>query len=348
MDDVKQFFKDLVGHFQTGVSYMIPLVSASGLLVSVAVVGGGNGVWNQTSNIWGILRMIGQQGLNFIPVMIAAYIAYSIADRPGLAPAFIVGLVSNKLQMGFLGGMVVGILVGYIVHWAKKIPMPMSLISLKSIFVIPLISVLVGGLVVYYLFSDPVRVLQNGLTHWLTSLGGSNQVLVATIIGAMMATDMGGPINKVAYTFSMAAYTSGGYAISTACFTAIGIPPLIMALAAFMGKKYYSEEEHDNATTALVMGIIATTEGAIPFAVADPIAVIPACMIGAGTASGLNAMFGTTQQTALSTFMAAPFSSNIFLYGLSIIIGVVVGAFICNFIKKLMHRDRKVAAAAAA
>lgn len=346
MDNVKQFFKDLVGHFQTGVSYMIPLVSASGLLVSLAVVGGGNGVWNQTNNIWGVLRMIGQQGLNFIPVMIAAYIAYSIADRPGLAPAFIVGLVANKLGMGFLGGMVVGVLVGYIVHWAKKIPMPMSLISLKSIFVIPLLSVFFGGLIVFYVFGDPIKGMQDALTNWLTSLGGSNQILVSIIIGGMMATDMGGPINKVAYTFSMAAYTSGGYAISTACFTAIGIPPLIMALAAFMGKKYYNEEEKSNATTALVMGIIATTEGAIPFAVADPIAVIPSCMVGAGLASGVNAMFGTIQKTALSTFMAAPFSSNIVLYSLSIIIGVVVGALMCNLIKKLMHRDRKVAAEA--
>lgn len=348
MDSIKQFFKNLVSHFQTGVSYMIPLVSASGLLVSLAVVGGGSGVWNQTSNIWGVLRFIGQQGLNFIPVMIAAYIAYSIADRPGLAPAFIVGLVSNKLGMGFLGGMVVGILVGYVVYWVKKIPMPMSLISLKSIFIVPLVAVLVSGLIVYYVFGDPVRAMQDGLTNWLTSIGGSNQVLVSIIIGGMMATDMGGPINKVAYTFSMAAYTSGGYATSTACFIAIGIPPLIMALAVFMGKKYYSEAEKESSTTALVMGIIATTEGAIPFAVADPIAVIPSCMVGAGLASGLNTIFGTVQRTALSTFMAAPFSSNILLYSLSIVIGVLVGAFMCNGIKKLMHRDRKIAAEAEA
>lgn len=221
--------------------------------------------------------------------------------------------------------------------------MPVSLISLKSIFVIPLISVLVGGIFIFYVFGDPIKAMQDGLTNWLTSISGSNQVLVSVIIGAMMATDMGGPINKVAYTFSMAAYTSGGYATSTACFTAIGIPPLIMALATFMGKKYYNEEEKSNATTALVMGIIATTEGAIPFAVADPIAVIPSCMVGAGIASGVNALFGTIQTTALSTFMAAPFSSNILLYSLSIVIGVVVGALMCNFIKKLMHRDKKIA-----
>ncbi|MCO6531198.1 MAG: PTS fructose transporter subunit IIC [Lactobacillus sp.] len=343
MDSIKKFFKELVDHFQTGVSYMIPLVSASGLMVSIAVIGGGNGVWNQTNNIWGILRMIGQQGLGFIPVMIAAYISYSIADRPGLAPAFIVGLVANKLGMGFIGGMVVGVLVGYLVYWLKKIPMPISLISLKSIFIIPLASVLISGLIIFYVFSNPVRGMQSGLTSWLASISGSNKVLVAAIIGAMMATDMGGPINKVAYTFSMASYTSGGYAISTACFIAIGIPPLIMALASFIGKKYYSQDEKENSTTALIMGIIATTEGAIPFAVSDPLAVIPSCMVGSGLASALNAFFGTTQKTALSTFMAAPFDSNILLYCVSIVIGVVVGALMCNLLKKLMHRDRKIA-----
>ncbi|BDR58072.1 PTS fructose transporter subunit IIC [Xylocopilactobacillus apicola] len=343
MDKVKQFGRDLVGHFQTGVSYMIPLVAAAGLIVSIAVVGGGQNVWNQTSNIWGVLRMIGQQGLNFIPVMIAAYISYSIADRPGLAPAFIVGLVSVQLKMGFLGGMIVGVFEGYLIQWLKKLPMPASLISLKSITVIPLISVLVGGLFMFYIFGAPVRSMQEGLTGWLTSMSGQNQILVSMIIGAMMATDMGGPINKVAYTFSMAAYTSGGYAISTACFIAIGIPPLIMALACFIGKKYYDDEEKENGKTALILGIIALTEGAIPFAVSDPIAVIPSCMVGSAIASGLNSFFGVSQKTALSTFMAVPFASNILLYCISIIVGVVIGALMCNLIKKLMHRDQKIA-----
>lgn len=347
MEKVKHFFKDLMGHFQTGVSYMIPLVSASGIVVSVAVVGGGNGVWNQTSNVWGILRMIGQQGLGFIPIIIAAYISYSIADRPGLAPAFIVALVANKLGMGFIGGMIVGVLIGYLVYWLKKIPMPISLISLKSIFIIPIVSVFIGGLIIFYIFSNPVRTMQNGLTSWLTSISGSNKVLIAAIIGAMMATDMGGPINKVAYTFSMASYTSGGYAISTACFIAVGIPPLIMALASFIGKKYYSQDEKGNSTTAIIMGIIGITEGTIPFAVSDPLAVIPSCMVGSALASGLNAFFGTTHKTVLYTFMAAPFDSNILLYSLSIIVGVIVGALLCNLLKKMMHRDRKIAAEAA-
>lgn len=337
--NIKAFGKNLMQHFQTGVSYMIPLVAAAGLLTSVAVVFGGQNVWNQTSNVWGNLRLLGQAGLNFIPVIIAAYTAYSIADRPGLAPAFIVGLVANDLKLGFIGGMLVGVLVGYLAQWLKKVPMPANLISLKSIFVIPIGSVLIGGLLIIYIFGSPVRALQDGLTAWLTNLSGGNIVLASAIIGAMMATDMGGPINKVAYTFSMAAFTSGGYAISTACFIAIGIPPLAMGIASKIGgKKLYTEDEMENSNTALVMGIIALTEGAIPFAVSDPICVIPSMMLGSGVAAGLNAFFGVTQKTALSTFMSAPFTSNIILYCLSIIIGTGVAVVMVNTLKKIMHR----------
>ncbi|MGG3984892.1 PTS fructose transporter subunit IIC [Heyndrickxia faecalis] len=340
---LKKFGHDLIGHFQTGVSYMIPLVAAAGLLESFAVVFGGQDVWNQTSDIWGNLRLIGQTGINFIPSMIAAYIAYSIADRPGLAPAFIVGLVSAKLGTGFLGGMLVGILVGYLVEWLKKIPMPAKLISVKSIIIIPLFSTLVVGLVMIYLFGEPIKSATDGLNNWLQGMSGGNAVIVAAILGAMMAFDMGGPVNKVAFTFGMAAFstgTTGGYEISTSMFMAIGIPPLAMSLATFLGgKKLYSESEIENGKAALVFGIIGITEGTIPFAVGDPLRVIPSMMVGSALASAINAMFGTYQTTALATIMSIPFSSNWVLYIIAIVIGVVVAALMVNFLKAVTHHQ---------
>jgi len=183
----KKFGKQLANHFQTGVSYMIPLVTAAGLLTSIAVIFGGQNVWNQTSNIWGNLRLLGQTGLGFIPVIIAAYISFSIADRPGLAPAFIVGLVASQMGTGFLGGMLAGLLVGYIVQWLKKIPMPANLMSVKSLIIIPFLATLIVGLIFVYIVGSPIKAMTVGLTAWLKGMSGTNAVVLAALLGGMMA-----------------------------------------------------------------------------------------------------------------------------------------------------------------
>lgn len=339
----KKFGKQLANHFQTGVSYMIPLVTAAGLLTSIAVIFGGQDVWNQTSNIWGNLRLLGQTGLGFIPVIIAAYISFSIADRPGLAPAFIVGLVASQMGTGFLGGMLAGLLVGYLVQWLKKIPMPANLMSVKSLIIIPFLATLIVGLIFVYIVGSPIKTMTVGLTAWLKGMSGTNAVVLAALLGGMMAVDMGGPINKIAYAFGMAAFTSGGYAASTAMLMAIGIPPLGMFLATLLGgKRLYTDAEIESGRSAAVMGIVGITEGTIPFAVADPVRVIPSIVVGTSAGCAVNAAFGTIQKTALSTVMAIPFSSNWILYTISIIVGVIVEALLVNFLKRVTRKNNVV------
>jgi PTS system fructose-specific IIC component len=335
--------KRLAGHFQTGVSYMIPLVTAAGLLTSIAVIVGGENVWNETSDIWGNMRLLGQTGLGFIPVIIAAYVAYSIADRPGLAPAFIVGTVANTMGTGFLGGMLVGVLVGYFARWLKKMSMPTRLVTVKSLLIIPFLTTLVVGFVMIYVFGSPIAAATQSLTNWLTGMSDANAVILAVILGAMMAFDMGGPVNKVAYAFGMAAFTSGGYQASTAMLMAIGIPPLGMFVATLLGgKKLYSLSEIENGRTAAIMGCVGITEGTIPFAVADPLRVIPSIMVGTMCGCALNAAFGTVHETALATVMAIPFSSNPLLYTLSILVGIFVTALMVNFLKTVTKHKPEI------
>lgn len=330
--------KEIVKHFQSGVSYIIPLVTASGLLTSIAVIFGGTDVWDHTDTFWGVLRMIGQSGLGFIVPMISAYIAYSVADRPGLAPGFITGLVASSMGTGFLGGMITGLATGYFVQWLKKIPVHQSIQSLKSIIIIPFIATAVVGVAMWYVVGPPITALTVALTTWLNGMTGANAVLLSALLGAMMAVDMGGPINKIAYAFGTAAFTSGSYIASTAMLIGIGLPNFGMWLATMLNKDLYSDAERDNGKTALVMGLVGITEGTIPFAVADPARVIPSIVVGTAVGAGLNGFFGSTHPTMLSTFMAIPFTSNIIGYVISVLVGGVVIAVMVNFLKS---RDKK-------
>ncbi|GBD69172.1 hypothetical protein TEHAB4_21510 [Tetragenococcus halophilus] len=335
---MKKVGKEIMNHFQSGVSYMIPLVTAAGLLTSIAVIFGGSGVWDTTDTFWGVIRMIGQTGLDFIVPMISGFIAYSIADRPGLAPAFICGMIANEMGTGFIGGMFTGLAVGYLVNYFKKIPVSNQIITLKSLIIIPFLSTGIVGLILWYVLGTPITALNDGLTSWLNGMSGADTALLSAILGAMMAVDMGGPVNKVAYAFGTASFSSGSYGASTAMLLAIAIPPLGMFLATLFNKKLYSDEERDNAKTAIIMGCVGITEGTIPFAVADPLRVIPSIVVGSSIACGLNGFFGITHPTMLSTIMAIPFTSNVLLYSLSILVGGVVTALMVNVLKTIKFR----------
>lgn len=325
--------KEMMKHFQGGVSYIIPLVTASGLLTSLAVIFGGQGVWDQTDTIWGVVRFIGHSGLQFIVPMISAYIAYSVADRPGLAPGFITGLVANEMGTGFLGGMITGLAVGYLVEWLKKMPVAPSIQSLKSIILIPFIATTVVGLGMWYIVGPPITALTVGISGWLESLSGTNAVLLSALLGGMMAVDMGGPINKIAYAFGTAAFAEGSYIASTAMLLGIGLPNFGMWLATVLKKDLYTEAERENGKSAIIMGLVGITEGTIPFAVADPSRVIPSIVVGTAVGAGVNGFFGSTHATMLSTFMAIPFTSNIVGYVISILVGGLTTALMVNFLK---------------
>ncbi|WP_312093517.1 PTS fructose transporter subunit IIC [Niallia sp.] len=338
---LKKLGKEMLNYFQSGVSYMIPLVTAAGLLTSIAVIFGGTNVWDQTDTFWGVIRMIGQTGLQFIVPMIAGYIAYAIADRPGLAPAFICGMIANEMGTGFIGGMIAGLAVGYLVNALKKIPVPAQIMSLKSLIIIPFVATAVVGLIFWYILGTPITALTEALTEWLNGMSGANAAILAAILGAMMAFDMGGPVNKIAYAFGVASFTSGGYAASTAMLLAIAIPPFGMFLATLLNKKLYSESERDNGKTAMIMGIVGITEGTIPFAVADPLRVIPSIIVGTAAGCAINGAFGVTQETMLATFMAIPFTSNIFLYCIAILVGGLITALMVNGLKLMKFRKKE-------
>lgn len=325
--------KKISKHLMTGVSYMIPVTVIGGLLASIAVLIGGTGVWDQQGTFAANLLQYGLAGLKFIVPMISAYVAYSIADRAALAPAFVCGIVANNMGTGFLGGIIVGLMVGYTVEWLKKIKVVPVFSGAKTIILIPLVSTVFVGLILTYVIGTPIVFLTNLVTNWLNSMSGVNGIILSGIIGLMMAFDMGGPINKVAYTFGMAGFTSGAYAASTPMLFAISIPPLGLALATILNPKLYTEAEKESGKSAILMGIIGITEGAIPFAVADPLRVIPSIMVGTATGTMLLSIFGVTNTTALSTIMAIPFVDKPIQYVISILFGVVVTALCINFLK---------------
>lgn len=335
---MKDELKKISKHLMTGVSYMIPITIIGGLLASIAVMIGGTGVWDEQGTFAANILQYGLAGLKFIVPMISAYVAYSIADRPALAPAFVVGIVANNMGTGFLGGIITGLMVGYFVEFLKKIKVPVMLTGLKTIILIPLISTIVIGLILTYVIGTPIMYITISVTNWLNNMSGINSVILAMILGFMMSFDMGGPINKIAYSFGMAGFTSGAYAISTPMLFAISIPPLGLALATLLKPKLYTEQERESGKSAILMGIIGITEGAIPFAVADPIRVIPSIMIGTATGIALLSFLGATNKTALSTVMAIPFVDKPINYLIAAITGIVITAVLTNFLKSIKNK----------
>ena len=230
--------------------------------------------------------------------------------------------------------MISGLIVGYIAENLKKIKIPDRVQTLKVLFIIPIVTTLVSGLLMWYVIGVPIQAATSGISNWLNSLSGQNLALVSALLGAMMAFDMGGPINKIAYAFGTAALVEGNYAISTAVFMAIGLPPFGMFLATLLAPSLYTETERDNGKTAMVMGIVGITEGTIPFAVADPIRVIPSICVGTAVATFLNGLFGVTHNTNMATFMAIPLVNNILLYLVAVVAGGFTIALMVNFLKK--------------
>lgn len=341
MRKIKEFGRDLAQHFMTGVSYMIPVVVAGGLMASISVIFGGPDVWSDSTSIWGQLNNLGLIGLNLVVPVIAAYISYSIADKPGLAPAFIGGMAAVQLETGFLGGMAVGVIAGYFVELLKKIKLPPRVAPVKTMILIPLIGSIVVGFITIYIIGVPLSAMNAGLNNWLEDLSGGNAILLSAILGAMMAIDMGGPINKIANTFGLAAFAQGIYTISTPMEIAVSIAPVGMWLATVIGAKYYNDEEIEAGRSSLIMGLVGISEGAIPFAVSDPLTVLPSIVVGSVVSSSLVTILGVTQNTALSTFLAIPFASNIIIYILCIIAGIVVTAVMVNALKSLKARNKQ-------
>ncbi|HEY9886906.1 MAG TPA: fructose-specific PTS transporter subunit EIIC, partial [Candidatus Obscuribacterales bacterium] len=229
-----------------------------------------------------------------VPVL-AGYIAFSIADRPGLAPGLIGGMVAANLGMGFLGGILAGFLAGYIALLVRdRVNLPQNFEGLKPVLVIPLLSTLAVGLLLVYVFGGPVRAITVGLETFLQNMGSTNAVLLGLVLGGMMAVDMGGPVNKAAYTFAVGLLSSNIYAPMAAVMAAGMTPPLGLALATFLAKRKFTLAEQEAGKVASVLGISFITEGAIPFAANDPLRIIPACIAGSAVTGALSMFFNCT------------------------------------------------------
>lgn len=327
-------------HLMNGVSFMLPFVVGGGILIALSFFFGihssdpKSGQYNEFA---AALMNIGSgHAMALMVPILAGYIAYSIADRPGLAPGMVGGFMAATSGAGFLGGLIAGFLAGYVVVLIKKLfnNLPQSLEGLKPVLIFPVLGIFVTGIIMY-LIDKPLGAATTGITHWLSSLGTTNLVLLGIILGGMMAIDMGGPINKAAYTFGLAMIDAGNFYPQAATMAGGMVPPLGMALATTLFAKKFTSSERSAGKTAYVLGAAFITEGAIPFAAADPIRVIISSVIGSAVAGGLALMFNIGLRAPHGgVFVIAFVNGSAWLYVLSIVLGAIVTGLIYGFWKK--------------
>lgn len=327
-------------HLMSGVSNMLPFVVGGGILIAFSFMFGINASnpndpsYNYFAKL---LNDIGGGNAFFlmVPVM-AGFIGMSIADRPGFAPAMVGGLISLNSGGGFLGGLIGGFLGGYITLLLKKVfnKLPESLDGIKPVLLYPLFGIFITGAIMYLFIVNPIAAINTGISNFLKNLGTGNLILLGALLGAMMSTDMGGPINKADFTFGIAMIASGQYAPHAAVMAGGMVPPLGIALATTIFRNKFSADERDAGKTCYVMGLSFITEGAIPFAASDPIRVIPSCMIGAAISGALSMAFHIELRAPHGGIFVLPIVNNPVMYLLAIVIGSVVTAVLLGFIKK--------------
>ncbi|NWA05481.1 PTS fructose-like transporter subunit IIB [Pseudomonas gingeri] len=280
-------------HLLTGVSFMLPMVVAGGLLIALSFVFGITAFKEPGTLAAALMQIGGESAFKLMVPLLAGYIAYSIADRPGLAPGMIGGLLASTLGAGFIGGIVAGFLAGYSARAINRhARLPASLEALKPILIIPLLASLFTGLVMIYVVGKPVAGMLEGLTHFLDSMGTTNAILLGVLLGGMMCVDLGGPINKAAYAFSVGLLASQSYAPMAATMAAGMVPPIGLGIATLIARHKFARSEREAGKAAFVLGLCFISEGAIPFAAKDPLRVIPASIAGGALTGALSMYFG--------------------------------------------------------
>lgn len=342
MNEIIDILKDTRKHLMNGVSHMIPVVVSGGIIFAVATMLSMNTVQTSASvsdqGIIGILSQIGGVGLGLMVPVLSAYIAASIADRPGIAPGLIGGQLAVNVGAGFIGGIISGLLAGICAQLLKHIPLPKSIQSLKSIIIIPICSALIVGFVMISVVGAPCAWLLETLTNWLTSMDGAGAVLVGAITGAMIGTDLGGPINKVAYSTGVAVVGTVVVAGQNCTFMgpismAIGLPPIAVGIATFFFKKKFSQEEKDAGVGAIAMGLCGITEGAISYTTADPLHMIPINIISCAIAGAVAGGLGVYCNAAWGGVVVLPVTSAL-TYLFSLLVGIGVYLLLIAFFKK--------------
>ncbi|MEU5037516.1 fructose-specific PTS transporter subunit EIIC [Streptomyces rubiginosohelvolus] len=334
-------------YLMSGVSYMVPFVAAGGLLIALSFAIGGyeiasaksvadHFVWGEADSWAALLNQIGSAAFAFLVPVLAGYIAYGMADRPALVPGFVGGSIALTVNAGFLGGLVAGLLAGAVVMAIQRVPVHATLRGIMPVLVIPLIASAVVGFLMFIVVGKPIASLQNALTDWLNGLSGSNAVILGVVLGLMMCFDMGGPLNKVAYAFAvggLADPTEGSLKVMAAVMAAGMVPPLAMALATTVRKKLFTKTERENGRAAWVLGASFITEGAIPFAAADPLRVIPSVMAGGAVTGALSMAFGATLRAPHGGVFVVPLIGEPFLYLLAIAAGTLVATALVVLLK---------------
>lgn len=337
-EDHAHFGVRLRTYLMSGVSYMVPFVAAGGLLIALSFAIGGyeiadaksvadHFVWGEADSWAALLNQIGSAAFGFLVPVLAGYIAYGMADRPALVPGFVGGAIALTVNAGFLGGLVAGLLAGAVVMAIQRVPVHPTLRGIMPVLVIPLIASAVVGFLMFIVVGKPIASLQNALTDWLNGLSGSNAVILGVVLGLMMCFDMGGPLNKVAYAFAvggLADPTPGSLKVMAAVMAAGMVPPLAMALATTVRKRLFTKTERENGRAAWVLGASFITEGAIPFAAADPLRVIPSVMAGGAVTGALSMAFGATLRAPHGGVFVVPLIGEPFLYLLAIAAGTLV------------------------
>lgn len=330
--DFKQTLNRMKEHLLFGTSHMIPFIVAGGVLLSLAVMLSGKGAVPDSGFLKEMADM-GIAGLTLFTAILGGYIAYSIADKPGLAPGMIGSWIAvQNYKTGFLGAIIVGFIAGFIVQNLKKIKLPDSMKSLGSIFIYPLIGTFLVCSVVIWVIGNPIASMMDAMNSWLAGMAGSGKVLLGTILGGMTAFDMGGPINKVATLFAQTQvdtqpWLMGGVGI------AICTPPLGMALATVLSPKKYTKEEKEAGKAAAIMGLIGISEGAIPFAAADPMRVLPAIVAGGIVGNVIGFLMNSINHAPWGGWIVLPVVEGKIGYIIGTIAGALVTALIVNALK---------------
>jgi PTS system fructose-specific IIC component len=331
-------------HLMTGVSYMLPFVVAGGLLIAISFALGGINVYDDAHKGtlgWTLFQIGAKSGFALMVPILAGFIAYSIADRPGIAPGMIGGMIAGAIGSGFLGGIAAGFLAGYIVKFlSDNIPMPRTLAGLKPVLILPLLGTTIVGLLMYYVVGEPVAAVLGAITQWLKGMQGTNAAFLGLLLGSMMAFDMGGPVNKAAYAFATGLITSQTdpiYGPMAAVMAAGMTPPLGLALAALLFKDRFSLDEREAAGATAALGISFITEGAIPYAAKDPLRVIPALMIGSALTGAISMVFGCELKVPHGGVFVLPIPNavvNLMPYLIAIVVGTVATTAALFFLKK--------------
>ncbi|MBS6008565.1 MAG: fructose-specific PTS transporter subunit EIIC [Haemophilus parahaemolyticus] len=330
--------KGVYKHLMTGVSHMLPLVVAGGLLIAVSFMFGIEAFKDET--IAGglpkaLMDIGGGAAFHLMIAVFTGYVAFSIADRPGLAVGLIGGMLSTTAGAGILGGIVAGFLAGYVVKFLNDIiKLPPSFTSLKPILILPLFGAAIVGLLMIYLINPPVKALMDALVDWLNTMGQTNAVILGLILGAMMCVDMGGPVNKAAYTFGVGLIASQQYVPMAAVMAAGMVPPIGMAIATFLARSKFTANQRDAGKASFVLGLCFISEGALPFVAADPVRAIISSILGGATAGAISMGLGITLQAPHGGLFVIPFVSQPLMYLGAIALGSVVTGVIYSVIKQ--------------